>query len=542
MPATKSTKFSNKSKMTIKEASIWATDYLDKDISPTNISYLIQYGKVKKHGLNGATLVDINELKKYYQSWRGGREIGWKKQLGDDLNWALSFDDLRERETTKHVHRLHPYKGKFIPQLVAYFIDSHKDKFKKHVYFRPNDILLDPFCGSGTSLVQANELGMHAIGIDISHFNCMISSVKLGTYDFESLRQEIEHIKSALVAYEHDMHVSAFEAELAQKLNAFNKEHFPSVDFKYALAQGKIDETAYAKEKEKQFLKTYKRLLKKHGVELEQKESHRFLDKWYCKTVRKEIDFVFARIQKMQNPHNKQVLSLILSRTLRSCRATKHYDLATLKQPQRTTYYCWKHKKICKPLYSIKYWFGRYANDTMARLQEFAALKTEAHVALLPADARSVDIFAEVKKRNKAFYKSLAKQKIRGIFSSPPYVGQIDYHEQHAYAYELFGFARQDELEIGPLYKGQGVAARRSYVEGIASVLANCKKFLAADYDIFLVANDKYNLYPQIADKAGMQIVNKFKRPVLNRTERSRTPYAEIIFHLKEPNIRFFVA
>ena len=41
-------------------------------------------------------------------------------------------------------------------------------------------------------------------------------------------------------------------------------------------------------------------------------------------------------------------------------------------------------------------------------------------------------------------------------------------------------------------------------------------------------------MYPKIADKAGMQIVNTFKRPVLNRVEKDRSAYAEIIFHLKE--------
>ena len=54
-----------------------------------------------------------------------------KERLGNDLNWALSFDQYREAETTKHVHRLHPYKGKFIPQLVEYFLDQHTDNFKK---------------------------------------------------------------------------------------------------------------------------------------------------------------------------------------------------------------------------------------------------------------------------------------------------------------------------------------------------------------------------------------------------------------------------
>ena len=50
----------------------------------------------------------------------------------------------------------------------------------------------------------------------------------------------------------------------------------------------------------------------------------------------------------------------------------------------------------------------------------------------------------------------------------------------------------------------------------------------------FFVANDKYNLYPSIAEQAGMKIVNKFKRPVLNRTERDKNPYSEFIFHLKD--------
>src|SRR3990167_2960915 len=128
--------------LSIQDASRWATDYLEKEVTPNNISYLVQYGKVKKLGENGSTLVDVNDLKKYYESWRGKREVDWKAKLGNDLNWALSFDNLREKDTTKHVHRLHPYKGKFIPQLVEYFIDSHTDDFKTSTYFKADEIIL----------------------------------------------------------------------------------------------------------------------------------------------------------------------------------------------------------------------------------------------------------------------------------------------------------------------------------------------------------------------------------------------------------------
>ena len=519
--------------LTLKEASFWAKSFLKRDISESNISYLIQYGKIKKYNKFNSLYVSVDDLKKYYQSQHFWREKSWKKKLGDDLNWTLSFDHLREKDTTKHIHRLHPYKGKFIPQLVEYFIDNKTDAFKKEGYFKRGDIILDPFSGSGTTLVQAHEIGMHSIGIDISHFNCLIGESKLLDYDLISLQEEIKRIKQALSNYEANNSLSDFENSLTCILSEYNNTYFPSPDFKYQLEKGKISETKYAIQKEKEFLTIYNRLIKKHGIQLYSQSNATFLDKWYIPSIRKEIDFVFQEIKKTRNKNNKKILAIILSRAVRSCRATTHSDLATLKEPQITSYYCWKHKKICKPLFSIKSWFNRYAKDTVSRIEAFSKLKTNTFYSFIPADSRNIDIFNEVKKINKAFHNELKKKRIKGIFSSPPYVGQIDYHEQHAYAYDLFGFKRKDELEIGPLYKGQGAIARESYVKGISGVLQNSKRFLSKDFDVFFVANDKYNLYPSIAEQAGMKIVNQFKRPVLNRTERDKNPYSEFIFHLK---------
>jgi hypothetical protein len=99
-----------------------------------------------------------------------------------DLELSWSERDLPERERTRHVHRLHPYLGKFIPQLVEVLLAR---------YFRPGQHVLDPFAGSGTTLVQALESGLDATGVDVAAFNCLLMEVKTQTYNPFVLEQDL---------------------------------------------------------------------------------------------------------------------------------------------------------------------------------------------------------------------------------------------------------------------------------------------------------------------------------------------------------------
>jgi hypothetical protein len=101
---------------------------------------------------------------------------------GIDLELSWSERDLPQRERTKHVHALHPYLGKFIPQLVEVLLARH---------FRRGQRVLDPFVGSGTTLVQALESGLDATGVDIAAFNVLLARVKTADYNPFVLEHEL---------------------------------------------------------------------------------------------------------------------------------------------------------------------------------------------------------------------------------------------------------------------------------------------------------------------------------------------------------------
>src|SRR3954470_17381837 len=106
-----------------------------------------------------------------------------------DLELSWSERALPENVRTKHVHRLHPYHGKFIPQLVEVLLDRYVER-GGHV--------LDPFAGSGTTLVQALESGYDATGVELAAFNCLLIGVKTARYDLDALAVDLRDVYARL--------------------------------------------------------------------------------------------------------------------------------------------------------------------------------------------------------------------------------------------------------------------------------------------------------------------------------------------------------
>lgn len=451
--------------------------------TPNNIRDYIQRKRINKYNekgepfqrsQNGGLRVSLKELRIFLKLVEQGNE----KHHWAGLHPELGFHDLPEYLRTKHVHRLHPYLGKFIPQLVEWFLARN---------FNPDDVILDPFMGSGTTLVQGNEMKMHAIGLDISQFNCLIAKVKTDKYEVSKARAEILEL---------ERRVSLFSKYLT-KAPGTNLSLFPE------------DRT---EELEENLLEECK---------------SEYLRSWFA--PRSLLEMLYYR-SLIPYYHYQDLLRIVLSRSARSSRLIPHYDLATPKEPLPVgkTYWCKKHNRYCVPIDNCISKIHAYSEDTARRVEEFDKLRSDKEVIVIQGDSRDVNI------GNILSNTSLAGRLLDGIFTSPPYVGQIDYHDQHIYAYELFGYPRMDLYEIGPKKKGKSKQAQNEYIEGISAVFKNVLPFLKPDAKIFVVANDRFKLYPQIAEASGLIIIEEFHRAVTKRTEQGDNPYQETIFMMKK--------
>jgi len=442
-----------------------AANLLGKSVH--NISYLIAYKRINKYDSlgrkktkvgQGGIFVSKSELLQYWKNWQS--QLKQRRESLNIHNEELAFYHLSEKERTKHIHRLHPYLGKFIPQLVEHYVTKN---------FTQGDILLDPFMGSGTTLAVAAELNIKSVGIDVSEFNCIIAKAKLENYDIEKVTKEI--------------------TEIYNSTERFSK---------------KFDSNP--------------NLIK----ELQIKSQSEYLKTWFA--PRSLAELIFYR-DEIKNYEYQDILKIILTRSARSSRLVHHYDIATPRKPVTEPYVCRKHQdKICSPIDRAIGKLKIYNFDTIERLIEFSKIRKTDEFLILQGDSRNIDLKKQIQKKwgNKSL--------INGIFTSPPYVGQIDYHEQHQYAYELFGIKRNDQYEIGPKKQGKGKVAQENYKEGISAVFRNVIKSMHHNAKIFIVANDKFNLYSDIVENSGLKLTHVKERPVEARTEADKAPYSEKIF------------
>ncbi len=72
-------------------------------------------------------------------------------------------------KTNQLTHGIHPYPARLVPQVAAKLILNYKGK---------NALVWDPFCGSGTVLLEATVQGLPSMGTELSPLACLIARAK----------------------------------------------------------------------------------------------------------------------------------------------------------------------------------------------------------------------------------------------------------------------------------------------------------------------------------------------------------------------------
>ena len=101
-----------------------------------------------------------------------------RDQLFREVPSFPPFDEIANGElfalglsnkTTGFTHGMHRFPAKYIPQIPGWVMDQ---------FAKPGDVVLDPFCGSGTTLVEGLLRSRKTIGVDCDPLACMISRAK----------------------------------------------------------------------------------------------------------------------------------------------------------------------------------------------------------------------------------------------------------------------------------------------------------------------------------------------------------------------------
>lgn len=118
---------------------------------------------------------------------------------------ALLDWEHHESDTQYLTHNIHRYSGKFIPQIAAQAIE---------LTTHPGDLVVDPYCGSGTALLEAALTGRRSVGIDLNPVASLVSRVKVTPVPGDVLEESFEYFHKGLVQLDGDAQMTfAFHSD-----------------------------------------------------------------------------------------------------------------------------------------------------------------------------------------------------------------------------------------------------------------------------------------------------------------------------------------
>jgi len=120
------------------------------------------------------------------------------------IDYSWSFSDKTRKDTAYITHGYHRYPAKFIPQIVSRLAEK---------YTKEGDLIVDPFGGCGTTLVESKVMGRPSVGVDINPVAVLITKAKITPIDPQKIEKAFAILKTKLDTYSKDTKVKAPEHE-----------------------------------------------------------------------------------------------------------------------------------------------------------------------------------------------------------------------------------------------------------------------------------------------------------------------------------------
>jgi len=206
--------------------------------------------------------------------------------------------DFAGANTHYMTHGLHPYPAMMIPQIARRLIER---------YSSSGDVVLDPFCGSGSVLVEATLTGRDSFGIDINPLACLLARVKTTPIDPKLLMREWEQLK---VNIEEEM-----------------------IDLRYQQLEVKIPD----------FSKTN-------------------ISYWFKPYMIKELALIKKHLDEIKDDKVREFFYVCFSSTIRSVSGTRKGEFKLYRMPED------KWKKFRPDVLAV---FEKRVNDSISKMGEF---------------------------------------------------------------------------------------------------------------------------------------------------------------------------
>ena len=302
-----------------------------------------------------------------------------------------SFDHL--------THYLFRYPAKFHPPIVRTLINQ---------YTKHGDYILDPFCGSGSALIEAAIAGRHAIGSDIDPLAVFISRIKTHRYNIKYLTKSYQVLSEKLDQFQ-SKNVKCYEP------------HFQDLTLE------EFNSTVHT---EKLWIPAIPKLFH-----------------WFRRYVVVDLARINKEIAQIKTPNSHRDFFRLCFASI--IRAASNADPVPVSGLEVTSYM--KRKEILGRVVNPYALFEKAVKKGLLAVNDFKS-KSDPKASVSAVQGNALKL------------KSFVRHKVDAVITSPPYHNAVDYYRRHQLEMFWLGFVKtqEDRLSLKPAYIGASRVSRKN--------------------------------------------------------------------------------